>query len=246
MTSCLVIQHVAPESAFAIGDALRTAGVQLETRRTFAGDEVPTDVSAFDGVVVLGGPMSATSDAGFPSRRAEIDLLAAAIGLGIPTLGVCLGAQLLAAAAGAAVTAGGSGPEIGWAPVQLLAASRSDPLFAGLPDQLTVLHWHGDTFDLPVGAQRLATNSTYRNQAFRIGDLAWGLQFHIEVTAEAVERFLAAFDSEAQQAIGGSSAIRTASDVALDSLRGARELVLDRYAALVAERVPGRHLVDLG
>jgi GMP synthase-like glutamine amidotransferase len=245
MTTCLVIQHVAPESAFTIGDALYAAGIQLDTRRTFAGDEIPPDVSSFAGVVVLGGPMSATSDAGFSSRRAEIELLADAIRLGIPTLGVCLGAQLLASAAGAAVISGGSGPEIGWAPVQLLAASRTDLLFAGLPEQLTVLHWHGDTFELPLGAVRLATNATYRNQAFRVGELAWGLQFHIEVTAEAVERFLSAFDSEAQRAAGGSSAIRTASDVALNSLRGARELVLDRFAALVLERVPGRHLVDL-
>jgi GMP synthase-like glutamine amidotransferase len=229
MTSCLVIQHVAPESVFTIGDALLASGVQLDTRRTFAGDEIPGDVSSFAGVVVLGGPMSATSDAGFSSRRAEIELLADAIRLGIPTLGVCLGAQLLASAAGAAVVAGGSGPEIGWAPVQLLAASRTDLLFAGLPEQLTVLHWHGDTFELPVGSVRLATNATYRNQAFRVGELAWGLQFHIEVTAEAVERFL-----------------RIASDVALNSLRSARELVLDRFAALVGERVPGRHLVDLG
>jgi GMP synthase-like glutamine amidotransferase len=245
MTSCLVIQHVVPESAFAIGDALVAAGVGLDTRRTFAGGEIPVDVSSFDGVVVLGGPMSAVSDVGFASRRAEIDLLAAAIRLQIPTLGVCLGAQLLAAAAGAAVTAGGSGPEIGWAPVQLVAASRSDLLFAGLPEELTVLHWHGDTFELPAGAERLATNATYRNQAFRVGSHAWGLQFHIEVTAEAVERFLAAFDSEAQQAAGGSSAIRRASNSALNSLRGARELVLERFAALVVERVPGRHLVDL-
>jgi len=245
MTSCLVIQHLAPEAAFAIGDALAAAGVHLDTRRTFAGEEIPADVSNFDGVVVLGGPMSATSDLGFPSRQQEIDLLSVAIGLGIPTLGVCLGAQLLAAAAGAAVIAGQSGPEIGWAPVQLLEASRSDPLFAGLPERLTVLHWHGDTFELPVGARRLATNATYRNQAFRVGELAWGLQFHIEVTADAVERFLSAFDTEAQQAIGGSSAIRTASDGALSSLRGARELVLERFAALVAERVPGRQLVEL-
>jgi GMP synthase-like glutamine amidotransferase len=245
MTECLVIQHIAPESAFTIGDALGAAGIQLETRRVFAGDAIPDDASVFDGLVVLGGPMSATSDAGFPSRRAEIDLLADAIRLGIPTLGVCLGAQLLAAAAGAAVTAGHAGPEIGWAPVQLLAESRHDALFAGLPEQLTVLHWHGDTFELPAGAQRLATNATYPNQAFRVGEMAWGLQFHIEVTADAVERFLVAFDAEAELASGGSSAIRSASDSALNLLRGARELVLERFAMLVAGTVPGRHLVGL-
>jgi GMP synthase-like glutamine amidotransferase len=116
LSRCLVVQHLDPESAFAIADALRAAGVDVDTRCVFAGDDLPTDLSGFDGVVVMGGPMSATTDEGFPTRAAEIALLAEALRLGPPTLGVCLGAQLLAAAAGSSVHPNARGPEIGWVP----------------------------------------------------------------------------------------------------------------------------------
>ena len=169
MPKCLVVEHVPPESAFAIADALRAAHVEVDTRRVFDGDEVPTDSADLDGLIVMGGPMSAQSDRGFPTRSAEIGLLADALDRGVPSLGVCLGAQLLAVAAGGSVSPGDGGLEVGWGPVDLESACAGDALFGGLPSRLTVMHWHGDTFALPGGSERLMSNSNYANQAFRAG-----------------------------------------------------------------------------
>ncbi len=240
MPNCLVVQHVAPEPAFAIAEALVGGGVDIDTRRVFAGDRVPTDGSGFDGLVIMGGPMSAASDRGFPTRTTEIALITDAVGREIPILGVCLGAQLLAVAGGGPVFPGSSGPEVGWGPVDLAAECADDRLFAGLPKTLTVMHWHGDTFELPDRAVRLAGNSNYPNQGFRLGRAAWGMQFHLEVTAPAVEGFLTAFAADVERSDLGPDAIRAATPAALASLAEARDLVLGRFAALVAGGVSGR------
>jgi GMP synthase-like glutamine amidotransferase len=241
MPNCVVVQHVAPEPAFAVDQALRAAGIAVDTRRVFEGDDIPGDVSELDGLVVMGGPMSATSDEGFPTRTAEITLLTEALGAGIPTLGICLGAQLLAAAGGGSVYRDAQGPEIGWAPVHLSPACQDDPLFTHLPPTLTVLHWHGETLDMPPGSQRLSSNMIYANQAYRIGHMAWGVQFHLEVTAEAVEGFLDAFAQDVAHVPGGSEGVRAATPAAVAALAPARDLVCGRFAHLVAaqQRVPG-------
>jgi GMP synthase-like glutamine amidotransferase len=246
MSNCLVVQHVVPESAFAIADALRDAGVSVGLCRVFAGDTLPSELAGLDGLVVMGGPMSAASDQGFPTRRAEIALLAGAIAAGLPTLGVCLGAQLLARAGGGSVSTGADGPEIGWDRVSLSAGCQSDPLFSGLPQALTVLQWHGETFELPPGGRRLISNAKYANQAYRIGDAAWGMQFHLEVTQEAVDGFLTAFGADTQGIPGGAERIRKATPAALDALSGSRDLVLSRFAGLVAAGVSRADLVGLG
>ena len=245
MPNCLVVQHVAPESAFAIDEALLAAGVTVDTRRVFDGDDIPPDTAGLDGVVVMGGPMSVNSSKGFPSRDAEVSLLADALRSGIPTLGVCLGAQLLAVAAGGAVAPNAHGPEIGWAPIRLAPACTDDPLLAGLPPTLTVLHWHGESFTVPPGGRLLVSGTSYPNQAFRIGDMAWGVQFHLEVTAEAVEGFLRAFAADTAGVPGGAEAVRGATPAALAALAPARDLVCTRFAGLVAARVTRGDLVDL-
>jgi GMP synthase-like glutamine amidotransferase len=245
MPNCLVIQHVAPESAFTVEEALRTAGVHVDVCRVFAGDAVPPDTAGLDGVVVMGGPMSATSSEGFPSRDAEVTLLDQALRAGIPTLGICLGAQLLAVAAGSSVSPNLYGPEIGWAPIHLAPPCQDDRLFTDLPATLTVLHWHGETFELPSASQLLMSSEAYPNQAFRIGDVAWGVQFHLEVTVEAVEGLLEAFPAEADGAPGGAAAIAKTTSDAVDALTPARDLVCSRFADLVAARVIRRDLVEL-
>jgi GMP synthase-like glutamine amidotransferase len=236
MPTCLVVQHLAPEGPYAIADALVTARVDVEVCRPDRGGSIPRDVSGLDGLVVMGGPMSARSDDGFSTRAAELELLAGAARAGVPTLGVCLGAQLLAAATGGSVVPG-TGPEIGWGPVDLLPACADDPLFCEAPRELTVLHWHGETYRPPADATALASNSRYSNQAFRVGEAAWGLQFHLEVTADAVDAFLAAFGAEADASSpGGAAGLRRATLGSLALLADSRARVLTRFAGLVAAR----------
>jgi GMP synthase-like glutamine amidotransferase len=115
-----------------------------------------------------------------------VALIHDAVTRGLPVLGVCLGAQLLAFACGAAVRPGESGPELGLGSVTLTGSGQDDPVFAGCGPELPVLHWHGDTFELPRGSCHLALSDLYVNQAFRLGR-AYGLQFHIEMDASLLE-----------------------------------------------------------
>jgi len=246
VSTCLILQHVEAEESFAVGDALTLAGVTVDTRRLFAGDPLPNDVSTFDGLVVMGGPMSAVDDHGFRTRAREIALLSQSLDRGITTLGICLGAQLLAVAAGGRVFAGDAGPEIGWGPVQFTPDTGSDPLLAGVPSPLTVLHWHGDTFDLPLGATHLAASRTYANQAFRVGGRAWGFQFHVEVDRRAVEGFLDAFGDEARSAGEDPAAIAAATEEHLDELVPIRDQICDRFAQSVAAQDRDPNLAEFG
>ena len=233
MPTCLVVQHVEPEYPYAIGQALASAGVEVVLCRVYASDPLPQHMEDFDGFVVMGGPMSATSDESFATRRQEIALLVEAIDLGVPTLGVCLGAQLLAVAAGSRVVSSPVGPEIGWGPIRLTAEAVIDPLFSLLPDELTVLHWHGETYELPPGAVHLASSAMNLQQAFRVGDRAWGLQFHLEVDATAVGVFASAFEDEALSAGTTPEAILAATPTALTELLPHRHALLMRFAHLV-------------
>jgi GMP synthase-like glutamine amidotransferase len=180
--------------------------------------------------------MSADSDDGFPTRRHELTLLAEAVELGLPTLGVCLGAQLLAAATGGRILRGAAGPEIGWAPVRLEATAADDLLLASLPGELSVLHWHGDTFDLPPGGVLLATTDRYAHQAFRIGPRAWGFQFHLEVDQQAVAAFAGAFGADLAAVSTTPDELLDATPAELDRLEVHRRPVLARFADLVVAR----------
>jgi GMP synthase-like glutamine amidotransferase len=231
-----VVQHAAPEGPYRLATALAEAGVGTEVRHVYKGEAVPAGTAGYGGVVVMGGPMSAASDTGFPSRRAELALLAQALAGRVPVLGVCLGAQLLALAAGGTVYEGASGPEIGWGAVALAPEALPDLLLGGLPPTLDVMHWHGDTFDLPPGAVHLASSARYHNQAFRAGGQAWGFQFHLEVDAPAVDAFLAGFGAEALAAGRRPEEIAHAAPAVLARLAPVRDVVLGRFASLVAAR----------
>ena len=139
------------------------------------------------GLILMGGPMSANDD--LPWIPREIAAIREAVLRGIPVLGVCLGAQLIARALGARVYPNAE-KEIGWSPVHFTEAAASDPLFHGFSGPETVFQWHADTFDLPPGAEHLAWSRACRHQAFRVGRNVYGLQFHLEVTPEIIAGWL--------------------------------------------------------
>lgn len=180
----LAIQHVPWEGPHRILDAC--GALHVETVKPLAGQALP-DHDEVAGALVMGGPMNVDEVERFPALAAEREWLAGAVERGMPVLGICLGAQLLARALGAEVRAG-TAPEIGFAPVAV--SDPDDPLLGGLAPSTEVLHWHGDVFDLPDGAEHLASSERTECQAFRAGN-AWGVLFHPEADLALVEAWLA-------------------------------------------------------
>lgn len=175
-----------------LGDWLRTAGLDIELRDLGGGADVPVDLSAHGGLVVLGGGMGAYDDDTTPFLPGVRELLRAAVRDEVPTLGVCLGAQLLAAANGGRVERNPEGPELGAQLIAKRAAAGTDPLFGPMPITPDVIQWHYDAITtLPPGAVQLASSPGCEHQAFRLGRLAWGIQFHIETTPDVVRAWAA-------------------------------------------------------
>lgn len=190
LPTALVIEPAESTGAGRLGQWLRDAGLLLDSRAPVAGP-LP-DPASYAAVVVMGGPMGAYDDEAHPWLPGARDLLRAAVAQQVPTLGICLGGQLLAGALGGTVRTGDEGPEIGPALVAKRDVAVKDRLFGPVPFTPDVLHWHWDVVtELPVGATLLASGTRYPHQAFRIGELAWGTQFHIETTPEQVLRWAA-------------------------------------------------------
>jgi GMP synthase (glutamine-hydrolysing) len=180
----VIIEHEAHEGVGLFGPALVTAGFELVRR--FRGVERVDLEAAL--VVVMGGPMGVYEADQHPFLHEELAFLIERLALERPVLGICLGAQLLAAAAGAEVFAGKNGLEVGVGPVRVTKDGAADAAFAGL-EKLTVAHWHGDTFAPVPGAKLLASSDRYTQQAFRLGP-SLGLQFHLELTGDELGRWL--------------------------------------------------------
>lgn len=142
----------------------------------------PFENEPHDALIVMGGPQSAND----PEMAPELAVIAEALQRGIPILGVCLGSQLIAKALGARVYRNAA-LEIGWAPVHLTESGRADAVLGGLQSPSMMFHWHGETFDLPRGAEWLAWSEKTPHQAYRFGTNVYGLQFHPEITAEMIE-----------------------------------------------------------
>lgn len=184
----LCLQHVSFEGPGAIGDWAVARGHEFQVAEAWHAP-VPA-LESLDMLIVMGGPMGVHDETGLPWLRDEKALIRSAIDAGRRVVGVCLGAQLMADVLGARVYRN-EHREIGWLPVDLTAAAKSTGLFEGLPDRPVVFQWHGDTFDLPAGAIRLASSGGCRTQAFLAGRRALALQFHFESTVAGVEALLA-------------------------------------------------------
>jgi len=214
----VVLQHAEVEGPARVGELLGEIGYTLDVRATYRGDPVPATLDDGDLLVVMGGPMG-VADRGDPATaylQQEIDLIRRGIARDAPVLGICLGAQLLAHAAGADVhqmrTADGARVyEVGWGEV-VLDGRAGGQILAGVPSEIVVLHWHGDTFEVPPGAVPLASSAVCPNQGFRLGRHAFGLQFHCEVGSAEVDAFLRADADYVAQANGPDGGARIVAD----------------------------------
>ena len=221
----LVARNAPFESLGLIADSLRGSGIAYEYADLYETGGRPPDLGARAALIVMGGPMSANDD----SRhiRRALRLIEQACAANIPVLGVCLGAQLIARTFGARVYANPV-KEIGWAPVCWTEAGQRAPLFHGLASPETVFHWHGETFDLPAGAEWLAFSDACRHQAFRLGERVHGLQFHLEVTPEMIADWL-------RQPVNQSDVRQLASEIDpalnVNRLRELATLVFGRWCA---------------
>jgi GMP synthase-like glutamine amidotransferase len=202
----LVVVHEDHAGLGRLEPALRARlGDVVDERRPDLGDPLPADLSGFAGLVVLGGSMAAWEDEVATWLPWTRRLLADGVERGVPTLGICLGAQLLALATGGRVERGTAGLEVGLVPVDLLPEVAGDallgPVAAAAGPRVGVPQWHQDAITaLPAGAVPLATGERYPHQAFRLGPCGWGLQYHPEVTAVDFEDWL----------VGGHGVVRTA------------------------------------
>lgn len=189
MTNVVAIRHVAFEDLGSLATVLASRGATVRYLEAGIDDLARINACEPDLVVVLGGPIGAYEDAIYPFIKDEVRLLERRLAADLPTLGICLGAQLMARALGAQVYPGPA-KEIGWNPLTLTKAGHASPLVHLAGDKTSMLHWHGDTFDLPEGAILLASTDLCRHQAFSWGRAALGFQCHPEAQAAVLERWL--------------------------------------------------------
>ncbi len=192
----LIIKHIDIEGPGTLGEFIEENGIPYQVINAYLEDSYIEEPGDYSAVITLGGPMGVYDDSEvYPFLGWEDAFLKRTIREDVPALGICLGAQLLARAAGARITKAPS-KEIGWSSVSLTEDGRADPLFRELPPEITVFQWHGDTFEIPEGGKRLAASGVCPNQAFRVGSRAYGLQFHLEVTAPMVNQWIDSYKEE--------------------------------------------------
>jgi GMP synthase-like glutamine amidotransferase len=236
--TALVIENDPSDDIRRLGDWLRAAGLHLEINRPHAGDQIPEALDGYAALVVLGGeqrpypgPDGAYDFAWLPALEG---LLRRATRQRVPTLGICLGGQLLATAHAGTVQRSPAGPEIGPTLVGRRDVAACDPLFGPLPMAPDVLQWHSDEItELPLGAVLLAASPRYPHQAFRIGPCAWGTQFHIECDTAMVAAWAAAGAAELDEIGYDADHLVAACDAVMGDIEEAWQPFADRFAQVV-------------
>ncbi len=191
----LVFQHVPYEPLGTLDPLLKEAGFRIRYVNFGRDPHQRPSLDKYVALIVLGGPMNAHQIDTYPNLATEVNVIREAVDSGMSVLGICLGAQLLAKALGGRV-ARNDAREIGWYDVELTEAGRTDPVISGFAATQSVFQWHEDGISLPDGAAHLATSPTSPVQAFRYGEHAYGFQFHLEVDASLVERWLTVPDNQ--------------------------------------------------
>ncbi len=215
------LQHVPFEGLGIIKPWAEANGFKISCSRLYAGEKLPK-MEAFDWLIVMGGPMGIFDDTEYPWLVAEKEFIKRAVDTNKTVLGICLGAQLMADVLGAKVYPGPQ-KEIGWFPIQ---RAQNAPML--IPEELMVFHWHGDTFELPDGAVRLASSEACANQGFVYNHRAIGLQFHMETTPESMNALIKNCSDE----LTNATFIQTA-----EQMRNGRPLINQINAAM-------EHLLD--
>ena len=232
----LSIRHPGGGHAGVFAARANVAGGQLDEWTPASEDAPPEPAESYDALVVLGGGMNVDEAGQRPYLRGEIELLAEALRRRQPVLGICLGAQLLASAAGASVHRARS-PEIGWREVELCSAAAADHVVGALPRRFTAFQWHSYAFDIPFGAVELARNEVCP-QAYRLGDCAWGVQFHPEVTEEILTGWFSAYEVDPDAVAMGFDPAGATAELAVRlphwNLLGG--ILFDAFIAAVAAR----------
>jgi GMP synthase-like glutamine amidotransferase len=231
----LAVLHHLDEPFLGLAEGpLRDAGLTLDERDLQHGDPLPS-LGDVDGILSLGGAQSVRDLADYPVLRAEVDLLRDAVDAGVPVLGVCLGGQLLAHAAGAEVV---KAPRrtIDWVELHTTADAAGDPIADALGSPVRGLHWNEDSFDLPPGGTELLTRNGTGVTAFRVGDRAWGVQFHPEVDAAALERWYASYGSWLADAGVDETEARAADAQYLPAQGEGAERLFGTFGRIVAAR----------
>jgi GMP synthase (glutamine-hydrolysing) len=246
MRKLLVFQHVATEPLGHLDALLRESGVRIRYVNFGREPGAEPDLRRYDGLVVLGGPMNVDQADRLPHLRFEMEAIRTALALERPVLGICLGAQLLAAATGGVVHPNPV-PEIGWYRLHTRPEAHEDRLFRHFERRPNyVFQWHAYTFATPPGAVPLAWTRNCRNQAYRLGERAWGLQFHLEADAALIERWIgspAGRDEIGQHwAARRVTRIRTATRAHLPAASALGERVFGEFIALFS----GRRYATLG
>ena len=209
----LHLQHVPFEGLGTMESYFIDRGHQLSSTHFYLGNPLPS-VAEFDWLIVMGGPMGVYDEIEFPWLKAEKSFIRASIDSGKIVLGICLGAQLIASAQGARVF---KNPyrEIGWFPIERKIDAKDTAMADVFPDRLEAFHWHGDTFDTPVGAKLLASSEACRNQGFVLDSRVIGLQFHLETTLESA----AALIHNCGVDLDGSKYVQSAAEILSDKSR---------------------------